>query len=49
MTEAETAALEEQLAAMTEQEVVRFYNSLDVDDPRVDVTAGELERRNIDL
>ena len=49
MTEADLTALEAQLAAMTEQEVVRFYNGLEVDDPRVDVVAGEMKRRNIDL
>lgn len=49
MTEQQTIDLESQLSAMTEQEVVRFYQSLEVDDPRLDVTAGELERRNIDL
>ncbi len=49
MTEADITALEQQLSAMTEQEVAHFYSGLEVDDPRVDIVAGELERRNIDL
>lgn len=49
MTPEQTEALEAQLADMTPTEVVSFYNSLEVDDPRVDVVAGEMERRNIDL
>lgn len=49
MTEPETTALEAQLSDMTDQEVARFYNTLEVDDPRVDIVAGEMERRNIDL
>lgn len=36
------------LDSLTDDEVVRFYNFLEVDDPRCDVTAGEMERRNID-
>lgn len=49
MTPADLDTLEAQLSAMDDQEAVRFYNQLEVDDPRVDVVAGELERRHIDL
>jgi hypothetical protein len=44
-----TETLEAQLEAMSDDEVVRFYQTLEVDDPRVDVVAGEMERRNVDL
>lgn len=48
MTESETTALEAELAAMDDDAVTRFYNSLEVDDPRVSIVAGEMERRNLD-
>ncbi|MBI0474204.1 hypothetical protein D9601_02340 [Sphingomonas sp. MA1305] len=43
------ARLEQDLCSMPDQAVAAFYQTLEVDDPRVDVVAGELERRNIDL
>jgi hypothetical protein len=48
MTEADTTALEQQLSAMTEQEVARAYNKAEVGSPEADVIAGEMERRHID-
>lgn len=48
MTPTQTTALEADLAAMDDAALVRFYQSLEVDDRRVDVVAGEMERRNID-
>ncbi len=48
MTEAEITDLETRLAAMSDAEVADFYNGLEVDDPRVDIVAGEMERRHID-
>lgn len=49
MTEPEITALEAQLSDMSDQEVLAFYQSLEVEDERVDVTAGEIERRNLDI
>ncbi len=49
MNDHDTTAMEQQLSAMTEQEVAHLYSALEVDDPRVDIVAGELERRKIDL
>ena len=48
MTKAETTALETRLAAMSDTEVAAFYQSLEVDDPQVDVVAGAMELRNLD-
>lgn len=49
MTKAEITALESELAGMDDRAVTRFYNTLDVEDPRCDIVAGEMERRDIDL
>ena len=48
MTEQQISDLEAKLADMSGQEVVRYYQSLEVDDPQVDIVAGEMERRNLD-
>ncbi len=49
MTEAETSALESELAAMDDQALVAFFQSLEVDDPRLDIVCGEMERRDVDV
>jgi len=49
MTDSEITDFQATLANMSDQEVLTFYQSLDVEDERVDVTAGEIERRNLDL
>lgn len=49
MTESDIEALEAMLADMSDQDVARFYNSLECEDPRCDIVAGECERRHIDL
>lgn len=48
MTDQQISDLEAKLADMSGQEVVRYYQSLEVDDPQVDIVAGEMERRGID-
>lgn len=49
MTDDQASELKTELAAMDDRALVRFYEALEVDDPRVDVVAGEMERRGVDF
>lgn len=49
MTQSELTALEAQLAVMDDKAVVAFFQSLEVDDERVDLVDGEIERRGLDV
>lgn len=41
--------LETRLRTLSADDLRREYLALEVDDPRADIYAGELERRNIDV
>lgn len=48
MTEPDKTALEAMLSDMSHQDVARFKNTLDVDDPRLEVVLGYMEAHDID-
>jgi hypothetical protein len=48
MTSEQITELEAKLTGMSAREAVWFYNTLAVDDPRVDIVAAEIERRDFD-
>lgn len=48
MTDDEIDALEAELAAMTDQEVVRKLNEAAVESREFEIIVGEAERRNLD-
>lgn len=49
MTEAERTALEERLAAMTDQELAHEMLHAEFETEEADIIAGECERRNVDV
>jgi hypothetical protein len=48
MNDAEIAALETELASLSDQDVVRRLNAAPVESKEFEIIAGEAERRNLD-